>query len=41
MTGVRVSRRPKTKYIYKLDDILNAKEFKNPVLYADYPVDIH
>lgn len=41
MTGVRVSKRPKTKYIYKLDDILNGKEFENPVLYADYPVDIH
>lgn len=41
MTGVRVSKRPKTRYIYKLDDIITAKAFDNPVLAADYPVDIH
>lgn len=41
MTGVRVSKRPKTKYIYKLDDIVSGKNFDNPVLAADYPVDIH
>ncbi len=41
MTGIRVSKRPKTKYIYKLEDIMSQKTFNNPVLTADYPVDIH
>ncbi len=41
MTGIRISKRPKTKYIYKLDDILCSKTFENTVLTADYPVDIH
>lgn len=41
MTGVRVSKRPKTKYIYKLSDIASSKTFKNTILAADYPVDIH
>ncbi len=41
MTGVRVSKRPKTKYIYSLSDITLSKTFKNTVLTADYPVDIH
>lgn len=41
MTGVRVSKRPKTKYIYKLSDLLESKTFENTVLQADYPVDIH
>jgi len=41
MTGYRVSKRPKTKYIYKLSDITEGKTFENPVLCADYPVDIH
>ncbi len=41
MTGVRVSKRPKTRYIYKLSDILTSKTFDNTVLTADYPVDIH
>ena len=41
MTGFRVSKRPKTKYIYKLQDIMSSKAFDNPVLAADYPVDIH
>lgn len=41
MTGVRVSMRPKTKYIYKLSDLTSGKTFENPVLAGDYPVDIH
>jgi len=41
MTGVRVSKRPKTKYIYKLSDITGSKTFNDPILSADYPVDIH
>ena len=41
MTGIRVSKRPKTKYIYTLSDIMSSKTFKNTILAADYPVDIH
>lgn len=41
MTGVRVSARPKTRYIYKLSDLTSGKTFDNPVLAGDYPVDIH
>lgn len=41
ITGVRVSKRPKTKYIYKLDDIKSGKNFQNIALAADYPIDIH
>jgi len=41
MTGVRVSLRPKTEYIYKLSDLTAGKTFKTPVLAGDYPVDIH
>ena len=32
ITGVRVSKRPKTKYIYKLSDILSSKSFDNSIL---------
>lgn len=40
-TGVREQNRVKTKYIYTKDDILSGKSFENPVLEADYPIDIH
>lgn len=41
MTGARVSMRPKTRYIYKLDDLISGKTFETPVLAGNYPVDIH
>ncbi len=41
MTGVRVSVRPKTEYVYTISDLTSGKKFKNPVLAGDYPVDIH
>jgi len=41
MLGIRVSRRIKGKYIYTLDDILEGKKFDNPVVVANYPVDVH
>jgi hypothetical protein len=41
VTGVRESARVKTKYIYKKADIINSKKFKNPVLRANYPIDVH
>ena len=40
-TGIREQNRIKSKYIYKKDDIFSAKKFKNPVLEANYPIDIH
>lgn len=39
--GVRVSRRIKGKYVYTIDDLRSGKEFSNPCLKSDYPVDIH
>lgn len=40
-TGIREQNRVKTKYIYSLNDIISAKTFENPVLEANYPIDIH
>ena len=40
-TGIREQNRVKTKYIYKKEDILSGKVFENPVLEANYPIDIH
>lgn len=39
--GVRVSRRIKGKYIYKVEDLRSGKKFDNPVLVGNYPIDIH
>ena len=39
--GIRVSRRIKGKYIYTIDDIISGKKFKNPIAYANYPIDVH
>jgi len=39
--GVRVSKRPKGKYIYNVDDILKNKKFKNKAVVSDYPIDVH
>ncbi len=41
MLGIRVSRRIKGKYVYKIDDIKNSKKFEHPVLISNYPVDVH
>ena len=41
MLGIRVSRRIKGKYVYKMDDIVSGKKFSNPVAIADYPIDVH
>ena len=41
MIGVRESRRIQGKKIYTKEDILSGKRYKNPVLHADYPIDIH
>ena len=39
--GVRVSRRIKGKYVYTIDDLKSGKKFVNPVVVANYPVDVH
>ena len=39
--GIRVSRRIKGKYIYTERDIIEGKRFDNPVLVANYPIDVH
>lgn len=39
--GIRVSERPKGKYIYKSFDIKNSTKFDNPALISNYPIDIH
>lgn len=41
MLGVRVSRRVQGKIVYTKKDILSGKSYENPVLCADYPIDIH
>ncbi|MBQ7287609.1 MAG: FAD-dependent oxidoreductase [Candidatus Gastranaerophilales bacterium] len=40
-TGIREQNRVKTKYIYTQDDLLSSKAFDNPVLRANYSIDIH
>lgn len=39
--GVRESRRVKCKYTLTKEDIYEAKTFKNPVAFSDYPIDVH
>ena len=41
MLGIRESRRIKGQKIYTKEDILSGETYKNPVLHADYPIDIH
>lgn len=41
VVGVREFRRVKCKYDFTINDINEPKVFENPVLYTDYPVDIH
>lgn len=39
--GIRAFRRIKGKYIYTIDDLRKGKQFNNPVLISNYPVDVH
>lgn len=39
--GIRVSNRIKGRYIYTIDDLKSGKQFKNPCLVSNYPVDVH
>ncbi|MBR5304176.1 MAG: FAD-dependent oxidoreductase [Candidatus Gastranaerophilales bacterium] len=40
-TGVREQNRVKTKYVFTKDDLISSKTFNNPVLMANYSIDIH
>lgn len=40
-TGIREQNRVKTKYIFTKDDLISSKTFENPVLRANYSIDIH
>lgn len=39
--GIRVSRRIEGKYLYTERDLKEGKRFDNPVLEANYPIDVH
>lgn len=39
--GVRVSNRVKGKYVYTIEDLRSGKQFANPALVSNYPVDVH
>lgn len=41
MIGIRESRRIEGQKIYTKEDILSGNTYPNPVLHADYPIDIH
>lgn len=41
MLGIRVSRRIKGKYVYKIDDLKSGKKFEHLVVRSNYPVDVH
>ena len=41
MLGVRTSRRIRGKYIYTMEDIVTGKKVENPVVVANYPIDVH
>lgn len=40
-TGVREQNRVKTKYVFTKQDLISSKSFDNPVLKANYSIDIH
>ncbi|MBQ8636042.1 FAD-dependent oxidoreductase [bacterium] len=40
-TGIREHNRVKTRYIYTKEDLITSKTFENPVLKANYSIDIH
>ena len=39
--GVRLSHRVKGKYIYTKEDLISGKQFDNPVVISNYPIDVH
>ena len=39
--GIRVSNRIRGKYIYTVDDIISGREFENPAVISNYPIDVH
>ena len=40
-TGIREQNRVKTRYIFTKDDLTSSKTFDNPVLEANYSIDVH
>ncbi|MBQ8476362.1 FAD-dependent oxidoreductase [bacterium] len=40
-TGIREEGRLNSRYIYSKDDLISGKKFNNPVLSANYSIDIH
>lgn len=40
-TGIREEGRVKSRYIYTKDDLISSNTFENPVLSANYSIDIH
>ncbi len=40
-TGIREENRVKTKYVFTKDDIISPKKTANPVLNANYSIDVH
>lgn len=40
-TGIREQNRVKTKYIFTKEDLTSSKSFENPILKANYSIDIH
>ena len=39
--GVRVSNRVKGKYVYTAEDLRSGRQFDNPVVVSNYPIDVH
>lgn len=39
--GVRISNRVRGRYVYTKEDLVQGRKFKNPVLEANYPIDVH
>lgn len=40
-TGIREQNRVKTKYVFTKGDLISSKSFENPVLAANYSIDVH
>jgi len=39
--GIRLSKRVKAKYVYSKEDLVSGKQFENPVVISNYPIDVH
>ncbi len=41
ITGIREEGRVKSKYVYSKEDLISSKTYNNPILSANYSIDIH